>query len=134
MPYAVAINEAALDLIATNNGGLAPAIEPGPKGHPGTYFLLPDNPNDHAEILDIDKFFETYEFIGPEALDEFRPIRHIRKDANGLKVLKEYSISRDLLARMVAAHTCGVFNAIPEQADFDNADAMIALLESRLND
>lgn len=43
-----------------------------------------------------------------------------------------YSISRDLLARMVAAHTSGMFNAIPEQADFDNADAMIALLEERL--
>lgn len=43
-----------------------------------------------------------------------------------------YSISRDLLARMVAAHTSGTFNAIPEQADFDNADAMIKLLEERL--
>lgn len=45
-----------------------------------------------------------------------------------------YIISRDLLARMVAAHTSGMFNAIPEQADFEHADAMIALLESRLSE
>jgi hypothetical protein len=43
-----------------------------------------------------------------------------------------YSISRELLARMVAAHTSGMFNAIPEQADFDLADEMIALLEAKL--
>jgi hypothetical protein len=45
-----------------------------------------------------------------------------------------YSISRELLAQMVAAHTSGMFNAIPEQADFDNADAMISLLETRLSE
>jgi len=33
---------------------------------------------------------------------------------------------------MVAAHTSGLFNATPEQADFDNADAMIKLLEENL--
>lgn len=43
-----------------------------------------------------------------------------------------YSISRELLAQMVAAHTSGLFNSIPEQADFDNADAMIKLLEENL--
>ena len=43
-----------------------------------------------------------------------------------------YSISRELLAQMVAAHTSGMFNAVPEQADFDNADAMIKLLEENL--
>lgn len=46
----------------------------------------------------------------------------------------EYSISRDLLAHMVAAHTSKKFNAIPEQEDFDNADAMIKLLEKRLSE
>lgn len=46
----------------------------------------------------------------------------------------EYRISRNLLARMVAAHTSKTYNAIPEQEDFDNADAMIDLLESRLAD
>lgn len=74
MQYAVSINEKSLDLIATNNGGLKPEIEPGPYGHPGTYFLLPENPNDHAEILSIEDFFETYGFVGPESLTEFRPI------------------------------------------------------------
>jgi transposase len=43
-----------------------------------------------------------------------------------------YSISRDLLARMVAAHTSGMLNAIPERADFELADEMIALLEAKL--
>jgi hypothetical protein len=74
MSHAVSINEKTLDLIATNNGGLKPEIEPGPNGHPGTYFLLPSDPNAHAKILSIDDFFETYEFVGPESLDEFRPI------------------------------------------------------------
>lgn len=45
-----------------------------------------------------------------------------------------YSISRNLLAQMVAAHTSGLYNAIPEQEDFDNADAMIDLLEKRLQE
>lgn len=74
MQYAVSVNEKSLDLIATNNGGVRPEIEPGPHGHPGTYFILPENPNDHAEILSIEDFFEQYEFIGPESLDKFRPI------------------------------------------------------------
>lgn len=78
MQYAVAINEKSLDLIATNNGGLQPKIEAGPHGHPGTYFVLPENPNQHAEILSIEDFFETYAFVGPEALHEFRPIYRLK--------------------------------------------------------
>jgi hypothetical protein len=72
--YAVSVNENSLDLIATNNGGLKPEIEKGPHGHPGSYFLLPADPNEHATILSIEDFFETYDFVGPESLDEFRPI------------------------------------------------------------
>jgi hypothetical protein len=125
MPYAVPINRKSLDLIATNNGGLKPQIEMGPKGFPGTYFVLEDDPNLPAKIISIEDFFETYEFLEPESLTDFRPIAQIQKEA--------YSISRDLLARMVAAHTSGLFNAIPEQDDFDHADAMIELLEKRLN-
>ncbi len=45
-----------------------------------------------------------------------------------------YTISRDALARMVAAHSSGMFNANPEQADFEIADKMIALLESELSE
>lgn len=138
MPYAVSINEDSLELIATNNGGLAPQIEKGPNGHPGTYFIIPDNPNDHAEIVPIEQFFEKYEFIGPEALDEFRPIRlapKVRQITSAVISSSEpYSISRWLLARMVAAHTCGMYNAIPEQTDYEHADAMIAFLEERLRD
>jgi hypothetical protein len=74
MPHAVSINEKSLDLIATNNGGLRPEIEAGPHGHPGTYFILPDDPNHHAVIVSIEDFFENYEFVGPESLDEFRPV------------------------------------------------------------
>jgi hypothetical protein len=43
-----------------------------------------------------------------------------------------YYISRDLLARMVAGHTSGAYNAIPEQDDFDRADEMIALLNEKI--
>jgi hypothetical protein len=77
MPYAVCINEKALDLIATNNGGLKPEIEPLPNGHAGTYFILPDDPNDHAQILDISEFFEKYQFLGPESDTEFRKIAQL---------------------------------------------------------
>lgn len=76
MPHAVSVNEKSLDLIATNNGGLKPEIEESPysNGTAGSYFLLPDDPNAHAEILGVDAFFDTYEFIGPEHPAEFRPI------------------------------------------------------------
>lgn len=128
--HAVSINEKSLDLIATNNGGIKPEIKPSPylNDTVGTYFILPTNPNNPAEIVSIDQFFDNYEFVGPEALDEFRPIKPI------LQFVKAgpYNISRDLLARMVAAHASGMYNAIPEQADVDNADAMIAFLEERL--
>lgn len=43
-----------------------------------------------------------------------------------------YSISREQLAQMVAAHTCGLADAIPEQQDFDIADKMLKLLEDEL--
>lgn len=128
--HAVSINEKSLDLIATNNGGLQPKIEPGPDGHPGTYFILPDDPNDYAEIVTAESFFKNYEFVGVESQDKFVEIKSILQFGK----LEAYNISRDLLARMVAAHTSGMYNAIPEQDDFDHADAMIALLESRLND
>lgn len=74
MAHAVSINEKSLDLIATNNGGLKPEIERGHHGHPATYFILPTDPNDHAEILTIESFFEKYEFVGPESSSEFRPV------------------------------------------------------------
>lgn len=45
---------------------------------------------------------------------------------------KMYSIDRAVLAQMVAAHTCGIADAIPEQVDFDIADAMLALMEGRI--
>jgi hypothetical protein len=79
MPHAVSVNPHSLDLIATNNGGLQPEIEEGPRGHPGSYFVLPDDPNGHAEILSINEFFEKYEFTEPEALNEFRPIELLSK-------------------------------------------------------
>ena len=78
MFYAVSINEKSLDLIASSNGGLKPEIEEGPHGHPGTYFLLPSNPNHHAEILSIEDFFENYEFVGPESLTEFVPVARLQ--------------------------------------------------------
>lgn len=45
-----------------------------------------------------------------------------------------YTIDRDILAQMVAAHTSGHDKAIPEQDDFEHADAMLALLEERLKE
>lgn len=74
--YAVAITEESLDLIATNNGGLKPLIDksPYPNGSPAHYFLLPENPNDHATILTADEFVDSYEFVGPDQLDRFVPI------------------------------------------------------------
>jgi hypothetical protein len=127
--HAVSINEKSLDLIATNNGGLQPAIEPGPNGHPGTYFILPTNPNDHAEIVSIDDFFNNYEFLEPEALDAFRPIRPILQ----FEKMGPYQIDRDELAHMVACHTSGLHDALPEQADYDIADKMLKMLEDDLS-
>lgn len=43
-----------------------------------------------------------------------------------------YFIKRETLAQMVAAHTCGLADAIPEQADFDIADDFLAQLEVKL--
>ena len=79
MPQAVSVNPHSLDLIATNNGGVQPEIEEGPRGHPGSYFVLPDDPNDHAEILGIDEFLEKYEFLEPETLNAFRPVQLLEK-------------------------------------------------------
>lgn len=124
MPYAVPINRQSLDLIATNNGGLQPKIEMGPKGHPGTYFVLPDNPNEHAEIVPIEDFFNKYDFLEPESLSEFRRV--------SLRQTEAYQIDREELAKMVAAHISGIKDAIPEQADYDNADGMIAFLEEAI--
>lgn len=42
-------------------------------------------------------------------------------------------MSREQLAQMVAAHTCGIEDAIPEQADFDIADAMIKLMNEMID-
>jgi len=69
MQYAVSVNEKSLDLIATNNGGLKPEIEEG-----GTYFILPDNPNDHAQLVSTEEFSETFSFVEAESVDEFRPV------------------------------------------------------------
>lgn len=44
-----------------------------------------------------------------------------------------YSIDRDKLAQMVAAHTSGLADAIAEQQDFDIADGMLKLLEDELS-
>lgn len=128
--HAVSINEKSLDLIATNNGGLKPEIEPSPyeNGCPAAYFVLPTDPNDHAEIVSTDKFFNNYEFVGPEAPDAFRPIVPI------IEFVKHgpYSIDRLQLAQMVAAHTSGLSDAIAEQDDLVMADEMLALLEASL--
>lgn len=48
--------------------------------------------------------------------------------------MEPYSIPRETLAQMCAAHTSGIVDAHPIQADFDSADAMIDLLESRIWD
>ncbi len=45
-----------------------------------------------------------------------------------------YAIDRNQLAQMIAAHTCGLADAIPEQVDFDIADAMLRQLEMRLTE
>lgn len=121
--YAVPINRQSLDLIATNNGGLQPKIEMGPKGHPGTYFVLPDDPNDHATIVSIEDFFDTYEFLEPEALDAFRKVARITNEP--------YSIDRGELARMVASHMCGFRDAEPEQDDYNSADDILLYLKKR---
>lgn len=129
--HAVSINEKSLDLIATNNGGLQPKIEPSPypNGCPANYFILPTDPNDHAEIVSTDDLFDNYEFVGPESDTEFRPIKPLDESVKH----EPYSIDRDQLARMVACHTSGMSGSIPEQMDYDNADAMLALLESKLS-
>lgn len=129
MAHAVNINEKSLDLIATNNGGLKPKIEPSPYGNitAGTYFILPTDPNDHAKIVSIDEFFDNYEFVGPEALDEFRPIRELTQAEKE----SPYVIDRDQLARMVACYRSQKFGAIPEQDDYDSADDMLLYLNKR---
>lgn len=43
-----------------------------------------------------------------------------------------YSIDRAQLAQMIAAHTCGIVDAIPEDVDFDIADAALAVIEGRI--
>lgn len=129
MAHAVSINEKSLDLIATNNGGLKPVIEPGPNGRPGTYFILPTNPNHPAEIVSVEDFFENYEFVGPESLEEFRPIALLPRDGIAFIKREPYSIDRDDLAKMVAAHTSGLSDAIPEQDDYDTADDILIRLD-----
>lgn len=47
---------------------------------------------------------------------------------------KMYSIDRETLAQMVAAHTCGIADAIPEDVDFDIADEMLQLMERRIRE
>lgn len=47
---------------------------------------------------------------------------------------KMYSIDREQLAQMIAAHTCGMSDAIPEQPDFDIADEMLGLMERRIHE
>jgi hypothetical protein len=42
-----------------------------------------------------------------------------------------YKISRDVLAQMIAAHTCRVKDAIAEQEDYDLADELIRRIETR---
>lgn len=44
-----------------------------------------------------------------------------------------YSIPRDRLAQMVAAHTSGLEDAIPEQVDFEIADKMLKMLEEEIS-
>lgn len=129
MPHAVSINEKSLDLIATNNGGIRPEIEPSPyaNGCSANYFILPDDPNDHADIVSADHLFDNFEFVGPESDSEFRPIKPI------LEFVKRepYSIDRDHLAQMVAAHTSGLTGAVAEQDDYDTADDILLLLKKR---
>jgi hypothetical protein len=127
--HAVSINTKSLDLIATNNGGLKPEIEPSPYPNcAATYFILPTNPNEHARIVSVDEFFDNYEFVGPEADDEFRPIREMSEEEKNAP----YVLDRELLAHMVAAHASGKYNALAEQVDYDIADAMLTVMENRL--
>lgn len=128
--HAVSINEKSLDLIASNNGGVEPEIEPSPYGNgtAGTYFILPTDPNDHAEIVSIDEFFDNYQFYGPEAEDAFRPIRKLSQEEKDAP----YVIDRGQLARMVACYSSQKFGAIAEQADFDVADEILNLIESKV--
>lgn len=44
-----------------------------------------------------------------------------------------YSIDREKLAQMVASHTSGMEDAIPEQVDFEIADKMLKLLEEEIS-
>lgn len=77
MRYAVPITEQSLDLIATNNGGLQPEVVRTPEGDEGSFFLLPENPNESADILTRDQFFDNYMFIGGGRPNEFRPVSYI---------------------------------------------------------
>lgn len=49
-------------------------------------------------------------------------------------MVEMYEIDRNALAQMVAAHASGLSDATPEQTDFETADEMIALLETKLNE
>ena len=40
-----------------------------------------------------------------------------------------YEIDRNELAVMIASHTCGIAEAIPEQRDYDLADRFIDLID-----
>lgn len=85
--HAIAITDPALDLIATNNGGMRPRVRTSPyaNGCAADYFILPTNPNDHAQIINTDVFFEMYEFVGPESPTEFRPIRPLSEENTPIK-------------------------------------------------
>lgn len=44
-----------------------------------------------------------------------------------------YEINREELAIMIASHTCGIAEAIPESRDYDLADRFISLIDSEDN-
>ena len=44
-----------------------------------------------------------------------------------------FELTRERLAQLLAAHTSGIRDAIPEQADFDLAYALLQLIEKELS-
>lgn len=118
--HAVLINHQSLDLIATNNGGIRPDVEAW-----GSYFILPTDPNDHAEIVSADDFDKNYTLIEGMADDRFVRIVPVVQFVKR----EPYSIDRDELAHMIACHTSGLHDAIAEQDDYDIADKFIKELD-----
>lgn len=70
--HAVPVTPESLDLIATNNNGIKPEIE-----GEETFFLLPEDPNEHAAIIGKNEFYDNYTFVEGGRPNEFRRIKHV---------------------------------------------------------